>query len=224
MNRRRLFVLAGTAVAIGAAAIAWWLVSPLFIDTVVDEAFAFDLPSEDEMAEMSEDELAELEADFEAAIPSEGTLSKLAEPDRRAVQERVMAAAAAMPGHDMDESMPADAGPTAVLQGEFTGADDFHRGAGDATIFRIPAGGYVLRLENFSVTNGPALSVLLSPASSPRSSDDLGDYVDVGALKGNIGNQNYEIAAIHDVTRFKSVVIYCVPFHVIFATADLAQP
>ena len=42
-----------------------------------------------------------------------------------------------------------------------------------------------------------------------------------GSLKGNIGNQNYEIPVNVDVTGYGSVVIYCAPFHVIFATAPL---
>ena len=49
----------------------------------------------------------------------------------------------------------------------------------------------------------------------------MGNYIDVGALKGNIGNQNYEIADGTDIAAFNSVVIYCVPFHVVFSTATL---
>ncbi len=224
MNRRRFFMLAGTAGIIGAVVIGWWLISPLFIDTVVDEAFPFDVPSKDEMAQMSNDEMKKLEAEFETAMPSMETLAELSESDRNTVEERVMTAAAAMPDHDMEEEKPEDVEPTAVLRGKFMGADGSHQGSGDATIYRIPGVGHVLRLENFNVTNGPALSVLLSPAPSPRSSDDLGGYIDLGPLKGNIGSQNYEIAPIHDVAQFKSVVIYCVPFRVVFATANLAQP
>ena len=46
-------------------------------------------------------------------------------------------------------------------------------------------------------------------------------YVDLGSLKGNIGNQNYEIPADVDISDFGSVVIYCEPFHVLFASASL---
>lgn len=224
MNRRRFLGLIGSVVVVGAAAIGWWLVSPLFIDTVVDEAFSFDLPTSEDMAKMSKDELSDLAAELEAAVPSEADINELTASDRNAVQQRVMTAAASLPSQDMDESPPANAGPAAVLRGAFAGADEFHRGSGIATIFSVPGVGHVLRLENFSVTNGPALSVLLSSAPSPQSSDELAEYIDLGSLKGNIGNQNYEIAPIHDVTEFRSVVIYCVPFHVVFATADLTQP
>jgi hypothetical protein len=78
-----------------------------------------------------------------------------------------------------------------------------------------------LRFEDFSVTNGPDLHVLLAVDPAPASREDLGDYVDLGSLKGNLGSQNYEIPPGTDLSQFKSVVIYCVPFHVVFATATL---
>jgi hypothetical protein len=49
----------------------------------------------------------------------------------------------------------------------------------------------------------------------------LGDYLDLGSLKGNVGDQNYALPADFDPTLYKSVVIYCQPFRVIFATATL---
>jgi hypothetical protein len=56
---------------------------------------------------------------------------------------------------------------------------------------------------------------------NPESSDDLEGYVDLGSLKGNIGDQNYEIPADVDASQFGSVVIYCVPVHVLFSIAPL---
>jgi hypothetical protein len=79
-----------------------------------------------------------------------------------------------------------------------------------------------LRLEDFSVTNGPDLHVLLAENPSPPDHDSLGMYLDLGSLKGNLGDQNYDIPAGTDINQFKSVVIYCLPFHVVFSTADLA--
>ena len=115
-----------------------------------------------------------------------------------------------------------DTGPAAVAMGTFRDADEFHRGSGSATIFRGPDGNHILRFEDFMVTNGPALSVLLSTATGVTSSENLGEYLDLGPLKGNIGNQNYEVPAGTDVGAYRTVVIYCVPFHVVFATAPLA--
>ena len=131
------------------------------------------------------------------------------------------AATAAATATPAPTAMP-DTGPAMVAMGTFSDADEFHRGSGSATIFRGPDGNHILRFEDFMVTNGPALSVLLSTATGVTSSENLGEYLDLGPLKGNIGNQNYEVPAGTDVSQYKTVVIYCVPFHVVFATAPLA--
>ena len=239
MTRRRVLIGGGTVGFIVAVVIAYWLISPLFRDTVVDETFPFELPEASAMETMTEEEKQEMAAEFEAAVPTLEVIEELAEADRMVVQERVMEAAAAMPDTVMDEPMPdmlaaeatpapeatptpeAAPQPERLREGQFRGADDFHRGSGTATIFRTPDDKLVLRLTDFMVTNGPALSVLLSSAPAPASSQQLGDYIDVGALKGNIGNQNYEIPAGTDLSAYNSVVIYCVPFRVVFATATL---
>ena len=256
MSMRRRIILAGGGVgAVVAIAVGWWLVSPLFVSNVVDEAFPFEMPESAAMDSMPAEEKQELKAKFDAAMPSAETIESLSPGDREQVQERVMEVAAKMPDTMMEEPMPAglagvavaampaatpaatatatatatpeptampDEGPAAVAMGMFRDADDFHRGSGSATMFRGPDGNHILRFEDFTVTNGPALSVLLSTATEVTSSENLGEYLDLGPLKGNIGNQNYEVPAGTDVGAYRTVVIYCVPFHVVFATAPLA--
>jgi len=251
MSMRRRIILAGGGVGvIVAIAVGWWLVSPLFVTNVVDEAFPFEMPESAAMATMPAEEKQELKAEFDAAMPSMATIESLSPEDREQVQERVMDVAAKMPDTMMDEPMPAglagvavaampaataaatatatpaptampETGPAAVAMGMFMDADDFHRGSGSATMFRGPDGNHILRFEDFMVTNGPALSVLISKAEGITSSENLGEYLDLGPLKGNVGNQNYEVPAGTDVSEYKTVVIYCVPFHVVFATAPL---
>jgi len=136
---------------------------------------------------------------------------------------RVMkAAAAVMADTMMKEPMPEAAAEWLVVaQGQFIGADSFHVGSGTASIFQQDDN-RVLRLEEFSVTNGPDLHVILVRHPAPGSRSDVGeDYVDLGELKGNQGNQNYDVSAGVDLSVYQSVVIYCVPFHVVFATATL---
>ncbi len=221
LRRRRVFISGALAVVAAAIGLGWWLGSPLFISTVVDEAFPFEPVSPESVAGMSEAETAQLQAEFRAAMPSEQTLDALSTEDRETVADRVMTAAAGMPDHVMAEPPPA-AGPVAVLVGQFVDVDDRHRGMGSAMIFRSPDGRDVLRFEDFRVTNGPALSVLLSTAPAPLDHDGLGEFIDLGPLKGNVGNQNYEIPSGTDVSKFQSVVIYCVPFRFVFSTATLA--
>ncbi len=134
--------------------------------------------------------------------------------------EAEMVDAAGEPDATVDEDMPASA-PTALVSGEFEDFDNFHNGSGTATIYQLEDGSLVLRLEGFEVTNGPDLHVLLVPNPDPKGRDDVTGYLDLGSLKGNIGDQNYEIPAGTDIGDFGSVVIYCEPFHVIFSVADL---
>ena len=115
------------------------------------------------------------------------------------------------------------AGPVRVKVGEFRDQDSFHRGSGQAIIYRGTDGSHLLRLENLNVTNGPDLRVLVSPHPDPRTRDDLNarGYVELARLKGNRGNQNYFIPDSVDVSTVNSVIIYCRPFHVIFSVAPL---
>ena len=110
-----------------------------------------------------------------------------------------------------------------LKSGMFRDADSFHKGSGLATIYRGPDGSLLLRLDDFKVTNGPDLHVVMTSHPDPKNRTELMSetYVDLGKLKGNIGNQNYPIPGDVDVTVQRSVVIYCLPFHVVFSVATL---
>ena len=116
---------------------------------------------------------------------------------------------------------PATVVATRLKTGEFKDQDAFHKGSGTATIILGPNGAHLLRLENFDVTNGPELHVILSPSSDPKGRDDVmtSGWADLGELRGNRGNQNYPIPPNVDVSMQGSVVIYCKPFHVVFSVA-----
>lgn len=222
MLKRPIVLIGGLIGLIIFGYIAWWLASPLFVDDVVDEAFPFEMPSAAEVAAMSETERMEAEADLMEAMPSEEEVAALSPEEQAEVETAVMEAAAiVMTDKEMEEEMPAAADEwIAAAAGQFVDADAFHQGSGDATIYQ-QGGQSVLRLENFEVTNGPDLHVLLSTSPNPTSSGDIGEYIDLGQLKGNQGSQNYEIPADIDLSQYNSVVIYCMPFHVVFSTATL---
>jgi hypothetical protein len=48
------------------------------------------------------------------------------------------------------------------------------------------------------------------------------DFVSLGKLKANNGNQNYDIPSETDLTRYDTVLIWCRPFSVLFGSAELA--
>ena len=207
-QRRRIVAIVGTSMLILAVVAGWYLASPLFIDKRVEEEFPF-----------------ALNAFLPPAIDREGV-------------EQIMSGIAKI-DQEMNEEMPpslqllksaegatggeASQGAVKLKAGDFRNADSFHKGSGKATIYRGPDGSHVLRLENLDVTNGPDLHVILTPHEDAESRDDVHvtGYIDLGKLKGNQGNQNYEIPDAVDVASQGSVVIYCKPFHVIFSVAPL---
>jgi len=118
---------------------------------------------------------------------------------------------------------PAAATGTVIGRGTFGAIDAIHKGEGEAIIMRLPDGRHSLRFERFRVTNGPDLYVYLSGHPAPRSAAQLHETGDleVAVLKGNVGDQAYELPDGFDPARFKAAVIYCKRFTTVFSTAEL---
>ena len=78
-----------------------------------------------------------------------------------------------------------------------------------ATIYDLPDGSTLLRLEDFQVTNGPDLRVILSPNANPESSSEVleAGFIEMSKLKGNIGKESYPLPAGNDMVTFNSVVL-----------------
>lgn len=123
----------------------------------------------------------------------------------------------------IDEAFPlssngnvlADDIPEAILLGRFVGVDDgIHDATGDAKILKLDNVNY-LRFENFEATNGPDLHVYLAI------DDKATEFVDLGLLKANIGNQNYEIPKGTDLSKYDKVLVWCQMFSVLFGSAEL---
>lgn len=179
--------------------IAWDLGSPLFINKTVEEEFPF----------------------ASAAVMPEGVTMEDAEMAMEVMSRVEMTAMEAMPA----EMMATAGGPERVKSGMFSDRDRIHKGSGEAIIYRGEDGSHVLRLEDIRVTNGPDLHVLLSPHPNPDNREEVKSpgYFSLGPLKGNRGSQNYVIPADEDAAAVGSVIIYCVPFQVIFTIAPLGE-
>jgi hypothetical protein len=110
-----------------------------------------------------------------------------------------------------------------VLRGVFHGVA--HEGKGAATIHQLGDGTRVLRLTDFETSNGPALHVYLVATADATDSDTVkkSGTIDLGALKGNIGDQNYEVPPDADLSNYRAVTIWCQRFSVNFATAPLTR-
>ncbi len=115
----------------------------------------------------------------------------------------------------------APAGNVQVAGGRFGPLS--HPGSGAAAVVELPSGERMLTLTEFETDNGPDLRVYLS-TGNPAGGGELGDFEDLGGLKGNKGSQQYEIPKGVDVARFSNVVIWCRAFSVGFTSAPLAKP
>lgn len=115
---------------------------------------------------------------------------------------------------------------TAAVATTLTGMFDHRAGvdtvAGNATLGKTSDGTVILRFENLNSANGPDLHVYLSKQASPATTQQVMDGVEVGKLKATQGTSNYELTATTDITQFKSVVIYCKSFSVVFGYANLS--
>ncbi len=122
----------------------------------------------------------------------------------------------------VSEAPPVVVADQPLKSGTFKDADSAHRGRGNAQILQT-ANGPVLRLTEFEVTNGPDLEVWLVKAPAPETSADVkaSEWVSLGQLKGNIGDQTYQIPASTDIDAYGSVVIWCEQFGVLFSPASL---
>jgi hypothetical protein len=137
---------------------------------------------------------------------------------------------------DVEEpNLPAiDPNPNVVqllLTGDFVTLDAMRGATGTASIYRLSDGRTIVRLETLDAINGPDMHVLLSAYPRPTTQEELDQVpqsqIDLGALKGNQGNQNYIIddpAFNIDNYQEGSVVLYSTRYNLVFSFASLASP
>ena len=117
--------------------------------------------------------------------------------------------------------------PTASAASNKLASGQFHSGAhetkGTATVFQLADGKKTLRLTDFATSNGPDVHVYLVASDDAKDNDTVtkAGFIDVGSLKGNIGDQNYDLPANADLTKYRAVTIWCKRFSVNFGTAPL---
>lgn len=183
--------------------IAIYTISPLFVSTVVDEPIPVSAASEfQKYMNLTEEERKQAAENMsrEQAI----SIGIMAAKQNITINENINASIAQQSTNN-------------ILSGTFEGiGDGFHKVEGVANVIRLGSEVEILRLENFKATNGPDLYVYLSTDKSAS------DFVNVGRLKGNIGNQNYEIQAGTDLSKYNTVLIWCRAFSFLFGSAQLS--
>jgi hypothetical protein len=140
-------------------------------------------------------------------------------PELLFVNKRVNEELAAVPA---TSAMAAEATvPAALAAGQFHSVS--HETKGTATIHNLGGGHRVLRLTDFATSNGPDVRVYLVAAADAKDNETVtkAGFVELGELKGNEGDQNYDVPADLDLTKYRAVTIWCRRFGVNFATAPL---
>jgi hypothetical protein len=211
MNRKKAIII-GIVITAIAIPLAVYTVSPLFVNTEINEP----LPT---VSNGNNDATAIREFGQFMAMSEEERMEK---GHQMSNQQRamIMRAAAQMNGTIVNEEMTTTAGGevSTAYAGTFVGVNDgIHNAEGQAKVIQLSDGSNFLRLEDFRSTNGPDLYVYLSTDKSAS------DFVNLGRLKGNVGDQNYEIPDETDLSKYKTALIWCQAFSVRFGSAELKQ-
>lgn len=201
MQRKKLIIVSIIIVLVGVLA---WYMATIFQDGNVDRN--------------------------EQPLPTVAELEAMSEQERSALRERVLQGYADLPDKFLDEDMPAVVRTentseepvfTRLREGSVKSSDAAYRGRGTATLYALNPANRFIRFEDFFVTQGPGLVVLLAKHPDPQGGLDLGsEDIEIGVLKGNAGNQNYLIPSILNLAGYESVVIYSKLFHTIYAVAS----
>ena len=120
---------------------------------------------------------------------------------------------------------PEPAAPIVLASGTFTSHE--HETSGSVSIVEQPDGSRVLAIAGLDTSNGPDVHVWLSASDVVEGFDGWfvaggAPYLDLGLIKGNLGDQVYEIPPDADLSQYRSVALWCVQFSVSFGAAQLA--
>lgn len=98
-----------------------------------------------------------------------------------------------------------------------------HDTSGTATVYQLGDGRRILRFTNFQTSNGPDVHVYLVAADDAKDNDSVkrAGFIDLGSIKGNIGDQNYTLGSDVDLSKYRAVSVWCKRFSANFGTAPL---
>jgi hypothetical protein len=202
-------IIIGIIIAAIVIPIGIYTISPLFINTEINEPLPTLLSSEssigfEKFMAMTENE--KLDAAKNMTVKEKDMIMKMASEEQDTTINETMTI-------NINHSTQ-----NTGLIGDFMGVNDgIHNAEGKVKILRLSDGSEIVRLEDFRSTNGPDVHLYL--AIDKQASD----FIDLGRLKANIGNQNYQIPLDTDFNKYKYVLIWCQPFSVLFGSAQLSS-
>jgi hypothetical protein len=214
MTSSKKSIIIGIIIAAVAIPLGIYTALPLFINTEINEP----VPT---VSDGNNDAAATQEfKDFMEMSEQE----RIEQGQQMSIEERdmIMKGAAQTNGTTVNEEMITIGGggggeeTSTVYAGMFVGVNDgIHNAEGQVKVIKLSDGSNFLRLEDFRSTNGPDLYVYLSTDKGNS------DFVNLGRLKGNVGNQNYEIPQGTDLSKYDTVLIWCQAFSVLFGSSEL---
>ena len=215
-KRFKIAVLVAVVVIIAGAG-AVYLVSPLFISTQVNEPLPTSaLQSESYQRFISMNEEEKMQAAKQMSSQERDTIMTVSARVNNRLDESMDQILLQQLPQNTTSSVTNNT-TNALRTGSFVGVGDgIHNAEGMAKVIPLQNGSNILRLENLRVTNGPDLYVYLATDKSAL------DFVSLGKLKANNGNQNYNIPSEIDLAKYDTLLIWCRPFFVLFGSADLA--
>jgi hypothetical protein len=145
-------------------------------------------------------------------LPSSITMDHLSSEEKAQMEEAMKEANSGEP-QTANEEMPTTSDPEETYEVVETAG---HPAEGEVRIVRSDGKTYV-RFENFSTINGPNLHIYLAKDL------EANEFVDLGPIKANKGNINYEVPAGVDISEYKYVMHWCVPFRILFNYAEITN-
>jgi hypothetical protein len=218
MNKKVLIIIVIIVVAL-AIPFAIYTISPLFVSNTVNEP----LPT---TAAVVSKKAASQEYQKFVSMNEQDKINAAKQMNQR--QKNVVIIGAAQINNTMNENVVTSQGIinkpqtnttaniSTIMAGSFVGAGDgFHNAQGLAKVIPLKNEQSILRLENFKSTNGPNVHLYLATDRTAS------DFIDLGRLKANNGNQNYNIPAGTDLAKYNMALIWCKDFSVLFGSAQL---
>ena len=223
MNKKILIIVVIIVVVVALAIpFAIYTISPLFISNTVNEP----LPT---TAAVTSKKAASQEYQKFVSMNEQDRINAAKQMNQR--QKNTVMIGAAQINNIMNESVvtsqgiinkpqtnaaKAIANVSTIRTGSFVGAGDgFHNAEGLAKVIPLKDGQSILRLENFKSTNGPNVHLYLATDKTAS------NFIDIGRVKANNGNQNYNIPVGTDLAKYNMALIWCKDFSVLFGSAQL---
>jgi hypothetical protein len=224
MNKKMVIVVIIVVVVALAIPFAIYTISPLFISNTVNEPLpttaavvSKEAASQEYQKFVSMNEQDRINAAKQMNQRGKNMVMIGAAEINNTINENVVMPSGLINKQQQSNITTTTAAPTVTRTGSFIGAGDgFHNAEGLAKVILVDDSGHtILRLENFKSTNGPNVHLYLATDKAAS------NFIDLGRLKANNGNQNYNIPVGTDLAKYNLALIWCKDFSVLFGSAQL---